>query len=208
MTPEDLAALRGRPVSRGTFDRLSRFVALLEKWNPKINLVSQSSLAEVWRRHVLDSLQVFDLGETRVGHWVDLGTGGGFPGLVVALVAAEEAPDLQVTLVEADQRKAAFLNSALREAGAKATVRAERIEALPPLAANVLSARALAPLDRLLHHAALHLAPGGRALFPKGQAHQAELAEALATWRFRVQKHPSKTDSQAVILDIEDIARA
>lgn len=207
MTPEGLAALRGRPVSRETFDRLARFVALLEKWNPRINLVAGSTLPQVWERHILDSLQVFDLADAREGRWADLGTGGGFPGLVVALVAAEEAPGLHVTLVESDQRKAAFLASALREAGVTAKVAAARIESLPPLGATVLSARALAPLDGLLHHAARHLAPGGKALFPKGRSHEEEVAEALATWRFRVQKQPSRTDSQAVILIIEDISR-
>lgn len=207
MTPDELSALRGRPVSRETFDRLARFVALLRKWNPKINLVSGATLPEVWTRHILDSLQVFDLAGVAEGHWVDLGTGGGFPGLVVALLAAEEAPDLRVTLVESDQRKAAFLATVLRETGVAADLRAQRIEALAPLAATILSARALAPLDRLLHHAALHLAPGGRALFPKGQTHAEEIAEALASWRFRVQKHPSRTDSQAVILEIGDISR-
>lgn len=207
MNREDLAEQRGRPVSRETYDRLVRFVALLEKWNPRINLVSATSLPQVWRRHVLDSLQVFDLAAVQAGHWADLGTGGGFPGLVVALVAADEAPELNVTLVESDQRKAAFLASVLRETGVTATLRNDRIEALPPLNATVLSARALAPLDRLLQHAALHLARGGKALFPKGQAHADEVAEALATWRFRLQKHPSRTDSQAVILEIEDVAR-
>lgn len=207
MTAEELAALRGRPVSRETIARLTRFVALLGKWNPKINLVSAATLPEVWTRHILDSLQVYDLAGVADGHWVDLGTGGGFPGLVAAIVATEEAPDLRVTLVESDQRKAAFLATVLRETGVAADLRAERIEAVPPLAATILSARALAPLDRLLHHAARHLAPGGRALFPKGQSHAEEIAEALASWRFRVQKHPSRTDSQAVILEIGDISR-
>lgn len=207
MTPETLAGLRGRPVSRETFDRLSRFVALLEKWNPRINLVAASTLPAVWTRHIVDSLQVFDIAAVRTGTWADLGTGGGFPGLVVALVAAEEAPDLRVILVESDSRKAAFLAAALRETGIAADLRATRIEALPPLGAAVLSARALAPLTRLLDHAAQHLAPGGRALFPKGQAHDREVEEALASWRFRLQKHPSRTDPQAVILEIEDISR-
>lgn len=207
MTPERPSDLRGQSVSRETFDRLERFVALLEKWNPKINLVSPASLPEVWTRHVLDSLQVFDLAGATAGHWADLGTGGGFPGLVVAIVAAEEAPALRMTLVESDQRKAAFLAAALRETGVTATLLVQRIETVPPLAATILSARALAPLDRLLHHAAAHMAPNGKAFFPKGQAHAAEVTEALASWRFRLQKHPSKTDSQAVILEIEDLSR-
>lgn len=207
MTAEDLARLRGRPVSRETFDRLTGFVALLEKWNPKINLVSAATLPRVWDRHIFDSLQVFDVAQVTTGHWADLGTGGGFPGLIVAIVALDEAPGLRVTLVESDQRKAAFLAAALRAAGVSADIRAERIESLPPLGADVLTARALAPLPRLLDYAARHLSPNGRALFPKGQSAAAELEEALASRRFRYEKHPSRTDSQAVILQIEDIAR-
>ena len=207
MTPESLAALRGRPVSRETFDRLGRFVGLLEKWNPKINLVSAATLPDAWSRHILDSLQVFDIAAATEGHWADLGTGGGFPGLVVAILAHDEAPGLGVTLVESDQRKAAFLAAVLRETGVAARILAERIEAAPPLAADILSARALAPLDRLLSHADRHLAPNGRAIFPKGQSAESEVAQALASWRFRLQKHPSRTDSQAVILQIEDIKR-
>lgn len=207
MTPDLLAQLRGRPVSRETFDRLAAFVALLEKWNPKINLVSSTTLSEVWQRHILDSIQVFDIANVTEGHWADLGTGGGFPGLVVAILAVEEAPALAITLVESDQRKAAFLATALRETGARATIRAERIEAVAPLGASILSARALARLDRLLDHAERHLNPNGRALFPKGLNAAKELEQALASRRFRYENHPSRTDSQAVILQIEDIAR-
>ncbi len=207
MSPDELSDLRGRPVSRETAERLAAYVALLEKWTPRINLVSAATLREVWTRHILDSLQLHDLAGAVGGHWADLGSGGGLPGLVVAILAAAEAPDLRVTLVESDQRKAAFLSAALRETGVRATVRAERIEALPPLAADIVSARALAPLDRLLGYAARHMHPSGKAFFPKGRNCEAELAEALASWRFRYQKHPSRTDSQAVILQIEDIAR-
>ena len=207
MTPGALSDLRGRDVSRETADRLAAFVALLAKWNPRINLVSPATLTEVWTRHVVDSLQVFDLAAASGGHWVDLGTGGGFPGLVVAIVAADETPDLRVTLLESDQRKAAFLAAALRETQVRATILAERIEAADPLSADIVSARALAPLDRLLGYAARHMRPSGKAFFPKGRTCDAELDEALASWRFRYQKHPSRTDSQAVILQIEDIAR-
>lgn len=207
MDAEHLSRLRGRDVSRETFDRLAGFVGVLEKWNARINLVSSASLKEVWTRHILDSLQLFDHADARCGHWADLGCGGGFPGLVVALAARTEAPDLRVSLVESDKRKAAFLAAVLRETGATASVHPARIETLPPLAADVVSARALAPLDTLIAYAARHMSPKGKAFFPKGRNCKAELTEALASWRFRYQKHPSKTDSQAVILQIEDIAR-
>lgn len=202
------AALAALDVSRETEARLDAFVALVAKWNPAINLVARSTLPEIWNRHVLDSAQVFDLAPQGARHWADLGAGGGFPGIVVAILAAERAPQIKITLVESDQRKAAFLREAIRATGVKATVCADRIESLNPLMADVLSARALAPLSQLLAHAERHLAPGGVAIFPKGATHGAELAESLERWRFSVQKHPSRTDPDAVLLRIGDIARA
>lgn len=199
--------LAGLDVSRETSGRLERFAALLEKWNAAINLVARSTLADLWDRHILDSAQVFALCPEGARHWADLGSGGGFPGLVVAILAAELRPELRVTLVESDVRKATFLMAAARDCGVSAQVLARRIEAVPPLGADVLSARALAPLDKLLAHAERHLAPGGVALFPKGAQHAAELSEALARWRFRSEKHPSRTDPDSVILKIGEIAR-
>lgn len=194
-------------VSRETSERLATYAALLRKWNPAINLVSKSSLADLQTRHFADSAQLFALCPPEAQHWADLGSGGGFPGLVIAILAAEAMPELKVTLVESDVRKAAFLSTVARETGVRASVVAERIESLPPLAADVLSARALAPLPQLLAFAERHLAPNGRALFPKGATHRAELAESLADWRFDLREHPSKTDAQAVILEIEGVSR-
>jgi 16S rRNA (guanine527-N7)-methyltransferase len=202
---EVLAALN---VSRETTARLDSYAALLAKWNPAINLVAKSTLPDLWTRHILDSAQLLDLAPKGARHWADLGSGGGFPGLVIAILAAEKAPTLRVTLVESDLRKATFLSTVVRECGLTTTVCAERIESLPPLRADVLTARALAPLDGLLAHAERHLAEGGIAIFPKGATHEAELASALEHWRFSVQKHPSRTDSDAVLLVIGDIARA
>ncbi|WP_343080407.1 16S rRNA (guanine(527)-N(7))-methyltransferase RsmG [Ostreiculturibacter nitratireducens] len=207
MTRDELSELRGRDVSRETYARLETHAALLAKWNPKINLVSPSTLAEVWSRHILDSIQIFDLNDRLEGVWVDIGTGGGFPGLVIAILAAAEAPGIAVHLVESDLRKSAFLATCLRETGVTAKIHSERAESLPSLNADVLSARALASLTALLGLAERHLAPEGLALFPKGANHQAEIDEALATWRFRLQKHPSKTDPLAVILAIEGLSR-
>lgn len=201
-------ALAALNVSRETAARLDTYAALLEKWNPAINLVAKSTLAELWRRHILDSAQLLALAPPGARLWADLGSGGGFPGLVVAILAADTAPDLRLTLVESDRRKAAFLETVLRETGISATVAAERIEDLAPLEADIVSARALAPLPALLGHAHRHLAPGGIALFPKGARHRGEIAESLERWRFSVQKHPSRTDPDAVILSIGDIERA
>lgn len=205
MTVEDAIALR--PVSRETKERLAALAALVRKWSPKINLVSPSTLESLWERHILDSLQVFDLGGTDRGLWVDLGSGGGFPGAVVALVAADEAPDLKVTLVESDQRKATFLRTVSRETGVPFGVVPERIESLQPMSANVLSARALAPLDMLLGHVERHLDPDGIAVFPKGARHDAERVAAEETWSFEYEKKPSVTDPAAAIYRIRKVHR-
>ena len=127
--------------------------------------------------------------------------------MVVAIAVPEILPDLTVTLVESDQRKAAFLRAVARELGLRAAVIAERIEALDPLGSQVLSARALAPLDTLLAYAQRHLAPDGIALFPKGATAAKEIGEALEHWRFTHHNIPSKTDSDGVILKIGGIAR-
>ncbi|KDB03632.1 16S rRNA methyltransferase [Defluviimonas sp. 20V17] len=192
-------------VSRETLDRLQDYAALLEKWNPKINLVSKSTIDALWARHMLDSAQLFDRRPAGAAHWADLGSGGGFPGLVLAILAHEAAPDLRFTLVESDQRKATFLRTVAAETGISANVVSERIESLAPLGADVLTARALAPLPRLLGYAARHLVPGGRALFPKGVSYMAEIDDSLASWRFDVQKIPSRTDPASVILSIGGI---
>lgn len=193
-------------VSRETLERLKTYETLLKKWNPVINLVSKSTLDDAWTRHFVDSAQVFDLAPP-AAHWADLGSGGGFPGLVVAIIGAEKAPQMKVTLVESDQRKATFLRTVAREMDLPTEVIARRIEQVPPLRADVLSARALAPLDQLLGFANEHLARSGICLFPKGANHQSEIDAALALWRFDLHKVPSQTDPEAVILRIGDLSR-
>jgi len=188
--------------------RLEVYAALLGKWTPAINLVAKSTLPEIWHRHFLDSAQAFDLCPVGARNWVDLGSGGGFPGLVVAILAIEQRTELRVTLVESDARKATFLRTALREIGVDAKVETQRAETLPQQHADVVSARALAPLTRLLELAHLHLRPGGTGIFLKGANAAQEIAEALEVWRFEVQKTPSKTDSQAVLLSVKGIAHA
>lgn len=190
-------------VPRGTLDRLTAYEALLRKWTPRINLVAKSTLDDLWTRHFRDSAQLAALAgpaET----WADLGSGGGFPGLVVAMLR----PDTHVTLVESDQRKATFLRAVARETDTPATVIAKRIEDVDPLATQVLSARALAPLPALLTFAERHLAPGGIALFPKGATWRDEVAKALESWRFDCEEYPSQTDPDGVILKIGAPRRA
>ncbi|MEZ5911129.1 MAG: 16S rRNA (guanine(527)-N(7))-methyltransferase RsmG [Paracoccaceae bacterium] len=194
-------------VSRETQARLGTFEALLKKWNPAINLVSASTLPEFHKRHILDSAQLFSLRPADARRWVDLGSGGGLPGLVVAILAADAAPGMETVLIESDARKAAFLNTVIRELSLSARVICGRIEAVAPQSGDVVSARALAPLDRLLGYGARHMAPGGTALFPKGANHEAEVAMALETWTFSLQKYPSMADPRAAILKIGDITR-
>lgn len=195
-------------VSRETEDRLKSYYDLLNKWTKRINLVSRATLEDGWRRHVLDSAQLVRLAPEGWRHWVDLGSGGGLPGVVVAIIAAEKDNDQHVTLVESDVRKAAFLRAALREVGVGADVVAARIEEIASLEADVVSARALAPLPRLLDLSHRHIKPGGTALFPKGKNAGDELQQALERWSFACEKIPSETDSSAVILKIGDIRRA
>ncbi len=193
------------PVS--VMSRLDRLVGLLRKWNTAINLVAPSSLDEAWSRHVVDSAQIFELAGERCRHWADLGSGAGFPGLVVALVAKDLAPDMRVTLVESDQRKAEFLRTVSRETNVHVTVHAERIEAVLPLQADVVSARALAPLPVLCGYAERHLAKGGRAVFLKGARAGEEVQTARRDWRFSLSSVPSRTDPHASVLVLEELCR-
>ncbi|WP_428032164.1 16S rRNA (guanine(527)-N(7))-methyltransferase RsmG [Ancylobacter sp.] len=194
-------ALSLTPVSRETEQRLDTIVALLEKWQRTINLVAPASLKAVWTRHVADSLQLLPLvGEVR--RWVDLGSGGGFPGLVVAAVLAER-PGADVTLVESDSRKAAFLREAARLADLPVTVLPARIEQVARSIApgvEVVSARALAPLPRLLELTAPFLAEGATGLFLKGQDVDNELTQASKSWRIEAEIKASLTDGGGHVL--------
>ncbi|MBY6090525.1 16S rRNA (guanine(527)-N(7))-methyltransferase RsmG [Maritimibacter alkaliphilus] len=194
-------------VSRETLERLETYAELLKKWNPRINLVAKSTLDDLWTRHILDSLQVYEAAGTAEGKWVDLGSGGGFPGLVVAICAADQQPDLDVTLIESDQRKAAFLRSVLRETHTPGRVLAQRIEQADPQEADFLSARALADLGDLLGFAERHLAPEGITYFQKGARWKQEISAAETAWRFHWEAVESKTNPGAAILKIRGIAR-
>jgi len=198
--PEDFAAHFN--VSRETMVRLEAYAAQLARWNPRINLVSSASLTDLWHRHFADSAQLFALRLPDARLWLDLGAGAGFPGLVIAIMAHTAAPDLRLHLVESDQRKCVFLRSVAAETGIALDISAERVESLSPQSADIISARALAPLPQLLAHAQNHLAPGGIGLFPKGRTVHKELAEAARSWRFARRVHPSLTDPEAAIVEI------
>ena len=194
-------------VSRETMAKLDIYSALLSKWSPRINLVAPGAISQLWTRHFLDSAQLIDLVPENFGSWLDLGSGAGFPGAVVAILAAGRGSSASFTLVESDQRKAAFLRALARETAVPLGVVSRRIEDLDPQAADVISARALAPLPKLLDYAGKHLAQGGSALFLKGGRHAEELANAKKTWSFRVEIVPSMTDKEAAILKIGEIER-
>ncbi|MEX0306518.1 MAG: 16S rRNA (guanine(527)-N(7))-methyltransferase RsmG [Ruegeria sp.] len=206
MTSQNAVTAEALDVSRETFERLTTYVALLERWNPKINLVSRNSLKDIWVRHILDSTQVFRCVEP-VNHWVDLGSGGGFPGLVCAIMSIESTPTTRFTLVESDQRKSAFLRNIARECGANCTVISRRIESVDPLGADVLSARALADLTTLMSFCDRHLSASGTALLPKGASWEKELADARKEWKFEAEPITSLTEPQSVILKIKGVTR-
>jgi len=194
-------------VSRETRAQLDRYLDLLRKWTAKINLVAPGTLEQAWERHFLDSLQLLSLVPSSARLVVDFGSGGGFPGMVMA-VADSANPDRTYHLVESDKRKCAFLRSVRRETSASVTIHESRIEALEPLNAGVAVARALAPLPLLLEFAHRHLGPGGRCLFLKGEKAKQEIHAARAEWQFSCVEHPSMTSEDSVILEIGDLVRA
>ncbi|WP_170790204.1 16S rRNA (guanine(527)-N(7))-methyltransferase RsmG [Ruegeria lacuscaerulensis] len=193
-------------VSRETFSRLTTYVDLVKKWNQSINLVSRNSLEDIWERHIKDSVQVYRCADS-FNSWVDLGSGGGFPGMVCAILAMEEYPDALFTLVESDQRKSAFLRNVARECSTNCRVISKRIESVDPLNADVLSARALAELKVLLSFCDRHLGESGTALLPKGAKWKKELSDAQEEWNFDAEPIKSLTESQAVILKIKGVSR-
>jgi 16S rRNA (guanine527-N7)-methyltransferase len=200
--PEEFAEQVG--VSRETLAALERYGELLAKWQRAINLVSPTTLSELWWRHMLDSAQLHALVRPSCRTLLDIGSGAGFPGLVLAILGTAG-----VHLVEADARKAAFLREAARVAAPTAgvSVHAARIERIPPFAADVVTARACAPLPELLGMCAPFLAPHTVCLFPKGVRVDEELTAAGKDWRMRVERVPSVTDADATILKLDQIAR-
>ena len=195
-------------VSRETEARLDRFVELLMEWQAKTNLVAPSTLPHIWTRHVADSLQLLALAPS-AKIWVDLGSGGGFPGVVLGCALAE-TPGAQVHLIERNTRKAAFLREALRVASAPGLVHAARIEDTVdsiPSPIDCVTARALAPLHQLLSFAEPLVRRGAKAFFLKGQDVEAELTEATKYWNIVPRLHPSLTGGQGCILELDRIER-
>jgi 16S rRNA (guanine527-N7)-methyltransferase len=213
-------ALALTPVSRETAARLDRFVALLHAWQARINLVAASTLPSIWTRHIADSLQLADIvaqeslsqstpRSTRSPIWVDLGSGGGFPGVPIACVLAE-TPGAVVHLVERNAKKAAFLRAAVQTTSAPAKVHPVRIEDFVDKfgeSADIVTARALAPLERLLEAAYPLLQRGALGVFPKGQDVDAELTRAAKCWSMQASLRQSRTDPNARIVVVRALER-
>jgi 16S rRNA (guanine527-N7)-methyltransferase len=188
-------------VSRETRARLHAFAETLTRWNATVNLVGKQEIGRLWPRHIADSLQLLPF-LPAAGPLADLGSGAGFPGLILAIASGRH-----FNLVEADQRKAAFLREAARAAGADVTVLATRAETLAPMNAALITARAFAPLTRLLPIAARLLADDGLCLLLKGEAADAELTTAAREWQMKVRRWPSGTAPDAAILQVSDLKR-
>nr|WP_315778213.1 MULTISPECIES: 16S rRNA (guanine(527)-N(7))-methyltransferase RsmG [unclassified Bradyrhizobium] len=202
------AALALTPVSRETEHRLDRYVALLLEWQVKTNLVAPSTLPHLWTRHIADSLQLLDLApDARI--WVDLGSGGGFPGVVLACALADR-PGAQIHLVERNAKKAAFLREAIRVTGAPGIVHLSEIgDIVEKWSGRVdcVTARALAPLHQLIGFAEPLVKKGAKALFLKGQDVEAELTESTKYWKIESKLHSSRTGGQGWIVAIDCIER-
>ena len=190
-------------VSRETLDRLQLHLDLLERWQRRINLVGRATLADPWRRHMLDSAQLLRLLPAPPGPVVDLGSGAGFPGLVLAICGV---PGMH--LIESDRRKAEFLREVVRQTGAPAEIHVGRIEQMQGWPAGVVTARALAPLPRLLSLAGRFLGPGSTCLFLKGASAHAELTEAARHWHIMPALVPSLSDPSGVVLQLKEVGRA
>lgn len=189
-------------VPRETVEKLERYAAMLTEWQSKINLVSATTLPNLWTRHLLDSAQLYRLLPAGTQRMADLGSGAGFPGLVLAIMGVPE-----MHLIESDQRKSVFLREVARATETKVTVHANRIEDVPPLHVDVVSARALAPLSRLIPLAYRHLKAGGQCLFLKGAELPAELQDASKDWQFEAQESDSLTSAQGRILQLGRLAQ-
>ncbi len=188
------------PVSRETEERLRAYADLLVKWQARINLVGPATLPDLWRRHMLDSAQL--AAHLPAGPILDLGSGAGFPGLVLAIVRGGP-----VHLVESDARKGAFLREAARITGAEAVVHTQRIERLEPFPVAAITARALAPVAQLLDWAAPFLQQGVHCLFLKGRSCEEELTQAAEHWKITAERIPSVTDPSGIILHLSEVHR-
>ena len=189
-------------VSRETIDNLNVYVDILKKWNTTINLVSKGSIKDVWKRHILDSAQLFRFVTHDMKKWLDIGSGAGFPGLVIAILAKGRFPNLQVTLIDSDKRKCVFLNEVVRKLDLNVKTVSKRIEDCPPHDADVISARALTQLENLLFYFNFHGNFSCKGLFLKGKMAINEMELVKNIDMFQINLSTSEVDNTGYIIEV------
>ena len=198
LNPESFAKLTN--VSRETLDRLCIYVELLKSWNRRINLIGRNTIADIWRRHIFDSAQLYPLIPAETHSLVDLGSGAGLPGLVLSIFGVPNCH-----LIDSDGRKVAFLREAIRVTNTDATVHLARLDRAKAPPADVVTARALAPLSELVEISQHFLKPGGVCLFLKGRNVEEELTDVAKRWKIPIERRPSLSDPLGSILRLEAI---
>lgn len=203
MTDDEAMSWLAANVSRETSEKLAVYHELLLKWQRTVNLVAPTTLEEAWSRHFVDSAQLFGLAPKGATHWLDLGSGGGFPGLVIAAMGDEPSQNVKVTLVESDIRKCGFLREVARKMGVGVHILSRRISDIPAQSPDVISARALSDLSSLIEHTKPHLGPKTRLLFPKGHRWREEVETLPPHWQTICEPVASVTNDDAVILKFD-----
>jgi 16S rRNA (guanine527-N7)-methyltransferase len=194
-------------VSRETMDALERYRLLIMKWAKQINLVGPSTLTHFWERHALDSAQILPIAGTNISRLADFGTGAGLPGLILAALFHDIGHRVQITLVEASGKRCGFLREAARTLGVEVTILNEKIETVAPFPIDLVTARAFAPLEKLLAYASPWMDLGARAIFFKGEDVQSEIEQASTNWTFQSRINTSVTDSRGCVVEILNLKR-
>jgi len=204
----DFPAWLPENVSRETINKLTEYSALAEKWSKKINIVSKNDLSRIWERHICDSLQIWQPEIIpRNARWLDVGSGGGFPIVVIAILASQQDANLTLSCVESDKRKCAFLRHVVQTLNLRLNVMSERVEHLTPQKADVLSARAFSALPDLFRLTERHFTTDTVFLLQKGETWQEEIEIALKAWQFTYDSRRSKTNAKAALLEIRNVQR-
>ena len=195
-------------VSRETCDLLSVYYDMLISWNKKINLVSRKSISTSWKRHFLDSAQLWLYLPPKANKWLDFGSGAGFPGLVIAFISKELRPDLKIVLVEKNKKKAFFLNEVVNKIGLNVEILSKNVESIFPQKADVITSRAFGKLDHLLKISYIHQNRDTTALFPKGVSFTEEIIISKKNWSYEIEKIKNIIDNNSFILKIRKLTCA
>ena len=194
-------------VSRETINELKKYETLVKEWNAKFNLISKSTVDKVWDRHILDSLQLCSFFEEKEGVLIDFGSGAGFPGIVIAIVAKEKFPNLKINLVESITKKATFLNVVKESLNLDINIINDRIENIKSLKADFITSRAMASLEKLLNYSKPFCLKSTKLIFPKGEKWKEELEEAKQKWCLNLKTIESQTNKDSCILYISNVRR-